>query len=494
MASLQKKPEQSQTIYARVETSALTAAWMPSSEKSGVLEVTESCAKIRKVAPLQASAQDIITRLRNSWPGRVYINNLKQYGFFRTAAQCVWRNGYPVYVNYVATHFGNRKAKRWRPLTKQSVFAKRGSVPVIKLADASIAKTSEPKVFPKCDRDFLVPPIDRYTFPEIFVAIIEDAMVYGGTNMVLADGEVVCHDLYSFEHDYTSEELHSRIRIQPRTSRIRWLMHDEDPEPIAEAATFVDACAENYAHWMTEVIPRVVLFCADERFNDVPLVVNADLHQNIMESLLMVAGADREIIVLPVGRALAVAKLHLTSVAGYVPFGRRNKKLSGHSHGVFSPQALEKLRKHLCAPGRNTEEHVWPEKIYLRRNSGTRKVTNSGELEKLLVSRGYAIVETEKLTFLQQIQLFKNAKEIVAPTGAALSNAIFCAPGTHVNILMARHEDMIYRYWGNMLNPIQISVGYVLCDIVKNRDLGIHGDFIADTGDVEKLLESQKIK
>ena len=315
-------------------------------------------------------------------------------------------------------------------------------------------------------------------------------MVYGGTNLVLADGGVVCHDLYDFTRDYTSEELHGRTRIDPKSARIRWLLHDEKPEPIPVAAAFVDACALNYAHWMTEVLPRIVLFCAEERFRDVPIVVNDGLHKNIMESLLFVAGADREIITLPIGRALAVGELYLTSAAGYVPFEWRTKRLSGHSHGMFSPAAFEMLRSRLKAMVTKTDGEGWPEKIFLRRNSGTRIVINTDELERLLVARGYVIVEPEKLTFLQQIQLFENAKTIVAATGAALSNAILCKPGTHVGIFMAKHKHMIYRYWSNMLAPIQVKVSHVLGKIVQNRGLGIHGDFAIDADCVNDLLDS----
>jgi hypothetical protein len=208
-----------------------------------------------------------------------------------------------------------------------------------------------------------------------------------------------------------------------------------------------------------------------------------------MESLFLVAGANRGIITLPTGRALAVDELYLTSVAGYVPFGRRTNKLSGHSHGMFSPRAFEMLRKLLGALGQKTEKEAWPEKIFLRRISGTRKVTNTAELEKLLFVRGYVIVEPENLTFLRQIQLFSHANEIVSPTGAALSNAIVCKPGAQVAVLMSKHKDMIYRYWSNLLSPFGIRVSYALGSIIENHDLGIHGDFSIDADCMNDLLE-----
>jgi capsular polysaccharide biosynthesis protein len=466
----------------RAEASKLTPAWIPSQGRGGVNEPIQSFPKVRKIgATLQGI--DILTRLRNTWLARTYRSHLKQYAVVHWVVQWIWRNLYPICIRL---HPWTRESL---PLTKLSGFAKKNGIPTYKLADAALVETLQPKVFPVGDQSYLVAPHDRYTFPEIFVATISNAITYGGTNLILADGEVVCHDLYDFERDYTSEELHGRALIDPKSMCIRWLLHDEAPEPIPVAATFVDACASNYAHWMTEVLPRIVLFCAEDRFRGIPIVVNDGLHKNIMESLFLVAGANREIITLPTGRALAIDELYLTSVAGYVPFERRTNKLSGHSHGMFSPRAFEMLRKHLNALGQETEKEVWPEKIFLRRRSGTRKVTNTAELEKLLLAQGYVIVEPENLTFLQQIQLFSYAKEIVSLTGAALSNAIVCKPGAQVAVLMGKHKAMIYRYWSNLLSPFGIRVSYALGTIIENRDRGIHGDFAIDAGCINDLLE-----
>jgi hypothetical protein len=68
--------------------------------------------------------------------------------------------------------------------------------------------------------------------------------------------------------------------------------------------------------------------------------VNDGLHRNLVESLRMITRGTRRIIMLPIGCAIVASELFLTSVAGYVPFERRNTRLSGHSHGVFQPGGL----------------------------------------------------------------------------------------------------------------------------------------------------------
>ncbi len=474
------------------ELESMRSVWMPPSGE-GMIEPIQTALNIRKIEPAQTKPSDIVTLLCNLGLRRFYRRYLRRYAITRGFVIWIWRNGYPIYAN-LSVYLLNIKAKRWRPLIKLSDFARRMEVPTYKLADSSVVEIATPIVLPSYDQSYLVSPHDQYSFPEIYVATIKNAMTYGGTNLILADGEVICHDLHDFERDYTSEELHGRALIDPKSSRISWLLHDKTPEPIPVAATFVDACASNYAHWMTEVLPRIVMFCAEERFNGIPIVVNDGLHKNIMESLFLVVGNEREIITLPIGRALAVGVLYFTSVTGYVPFGRRNKKLSGHSHGIFSPHALALVRKHMNAFHENAERETWPEKIFIRRKSAARKVTNAAELESLMVSRGYVIVEPEGLTFSQQVQLFSNANTIVAPTGAALASAVFCKPGTKVAILMAKHTDMIYRYWMEVFTPNEIKVSYLLCTIVGNQGLGLHGDYLVDTMNIVDLLEALENK
>jgi capsular polysaccharide biosynthesis protein len=449
---------------------------------------------IRQVEKPQGKSQDIVARLKATAVGQFYVGHLKQIPFLRGLIIWAWRNVYPLYVNHIAPHFRNKNARRWRPLIKLSEYAKTKGIPTIKVMDAALVETPPPKVFPAHDQKYLSSPHDSYNFPPIYVAKISNGIVYGGTNLVMTEDGVICHDLYDFERDYTSEELHGRHLINAEKCRMRWLLYDEAPELIPAAATFVDACASNYAHWLTEVLPRIAAFCSEEKFKNIPLVINEGLHKNIMESLCLMAGPEREIITLPIGRALQIDSLYLTSVAGYVPFDRRNNKRPGHSHGIFSPAAFELIRKQVWSFTEELPKQAWPEKIYLRRNSGVRKVTNAAELEALLVSQGYAIVEPEKLTFLQQVQLFRAAKEIVSPTGAALSNAIFAKPGTRITIIMARHENMIYRYWLNMLAPVQINVFYVLGNIIENHHLGIHADFSVDAKNIDELIKSWKSK
>ena len=466
----------------RSDPPPVTAVLTSSQKSEGADVLAPVPSRIRTIWASSDNA-DIVTRMRNAPLGQLYRNRLKQNVVVRTAARWIWWNLFPLYVRFSVL------MKKRYPLTTLSDYAKDGGVSTFKLVDGESVETIQPKVFPIAERAYVAAPHDRYRFPEIFVATIKNGMAMGGTNFVLVDGQVVCHDLLDFEHDSTAEELHGRALISPKSRRVRLVCRDKKPDSIPVAATFVDACAPNYAHWMTEVLPRVAVFCTEDRFKHVPLVVNDGLHPNIMESLSLVAGAGREVITLPIGKALAIDELFLTSVAGYVPFERRIRKGFDHSHGMFSPQALELVRQRIATVIQSTEMGSSPEKIFLRRNSGVRKVTNAVEIEHLLVKRGYAIVEPETLTFSQQVRYFTHAKVIVGPTGAGFANAIFCEKGAHVAILISKCKDLAYKYWVNMLSPIGVNCSYVLGDIVENHEYGVHADFAINISYLMEFLD-----
>ena len=461
----------------------------------------ENCLKkiieISKPDNIDSSDYGLLEQLRSSWFGKLYLKHLKRHHVFHVLFIWLWRVAYPKYVKYVAVPIKFlhdkkfRSLLRWRNLTNQSNYLLSTNSNLVRISLASKVEIPVPVVIPVSDSKYVFSDCDNYIFPSVFITEISNALISGGTNLIIADDVVICHDLFDLIHDTTSEELHGRVSFDAKGGKIRWLVHDDMPESLSCGAVFIDATAENYAHWMAEVLTRIAMFCAEPEYADVPLIVNAGLHTNIMTSLVLIAGAQREIICLPIGRAIAVERLFLTSVCGYVPFGRRSvRKETKYSHGIFSPIALAEMRSKLLASAVSSNVQKWPKKIYIKRNSSLRSIINSQEVEDLLVAFGYTIVEPEKLSFQDQIKIFSNESEIISPTGAALVNAIFSSPGSVVTVLMGKHKDMIYRYWLNMFSPLGLQVKYILGDIPKKSSLGIHDNYYIDIKSLTKYLEN----
>ncbi len=433
---------------------------------------------IRALPPTGAHAHGLLAKFKATWIGKAYEKYVKPYPLLRRVIIFLWQRGYASYLT-VFLHIQSE----WRPLTPLQEAANEDSMKRIVLAPASLVKTATPAVTPAHEQH-LIAPQTQFAFPEVYVTKVRSAKLHGGTNFVWADDRVYHHDLYDFRKDYTSEELHGRALIRPEKKQISWHIHDASPETIPSAATFIDACAANYAHWLTEVLPRIAVFCNQERLKEIPIVLNAGLHENMLASVAMVSDIARTFIALPIGRTLNVSELYVTSCAGYIPFQRRKNSLEGHSHGTFNSHALRFMCEKIAHSVPYANDASWPEKIYLKRTSKVRCLINNAEVEAYFKGLGYVIINPEELTFAQQFHLFRNAKKIIGPTGAAMANLIFAQPEADIFIIISKMPDMIYWYWQNMACATGKKIRYILGDTLNKKCESIHDDFSISLSDL----------
>lgn len=71
-------------------------------------------------------------------------------------------------------------------------------------------------------------------------------------------------------------------------------------------------------------------------------------------------------------------------------------------------------------------------KLYLSRRGTARHPDNETEIETLLTAQGFTIVQPEKLSLAEQIQLFARSHLVIGLEGAALANSLFMSEGAHM--------------------------------------------------------------
>ena len=429
---------------------------------------------------------DLLEYLKKSKIGKIYSSHLKKVNIIRLVVMITWRELYPFFINNIYIPLSRNRKKRWRKLIKYADFVSHESLENFVIIREDQVLTPFPIVIPASEKNYLTSPHDAYVFPEVSCAVFENSTICDTTNLIFKDDVVVMHDLYNFELDYTSEELHRRAIIQPSEMKIRWLDSQVDTELIPDAAIFLDSCAPNYAHWLTEVLPRIVIFCSNINYAGIPIVVNEGLHKNIMQSLAHLVGDGREVITLKTGGALAVSHLYVTSVAGYVPFERRTIGSTLNSHGIFSPSAFQMMQKKYV-DFNALRGKKFPKKIFIRRNSNVRNLVNAVEVENLLIKYQFEIIEPEKLSFMQQVNIFSQAEIIVGVSGAALANIIFAPSGAKICIMIGKTENTSYWYWQNIACASgKKTITYILGDSKNVQRDGIHSCFQIDVETLEK--------
>jgi hypothetical protein len=91
--------------------------------------------------------------------------------------------------------------------------------------------------------------------------------------------------------------------------------------------------------------------------------------------------------------------------------------------------------------------------FYISRSAGPRPILNEDDIVRSLQSYDVTVVQTEKLSLQQQIDLFADAGLIVGPHGAGIQNALWAPPGCRVlELVNARYFSGVYWTLAESLN------------------------------------------
>ena len=188
-----------------------------------------------------------------------------------------------------------------------------------------------------------------------------------------------------------------------------------------------------------------------------------------------------------------------------LPFMQQMAELSGRDKRLVSLPAPRTLYRELWAPtmlcpyghSRRQVEYlrsgydqiVVPpvppyDKVYISRSDAkTRRVTNEKELAAVLEPLGFTGMTLGQATVAEQISLFRHAKVIVAPHGAAVANVIFCQPGTVViELIPQSYRHTMYGYvaaWSGL------KYGRVVCPDTGGKE----ADMTVVVEDVTRALQ-----
>lgn len=217
--------------------------------------------------------------------------------------------------------------------------------------------------------------------------------------------------------------------IEESTWGMGWLEKDRAmtswrlPKPeFCAGHYFTVAChmGDAYAHWITDVLPRLALL---ERLpiENIQIILPGRALDSWQQESLELLGLEHLSFV-PLGRRhLQLEFLHFPSYVG----------LPGYAH----PMACQWLRAKLL---KGFESSRPTRHLYVtRRRAGRRHVINEAELEPILARYGFEIIEAENMSFREKLQLFSQAAAVVGPHGAGLSHLVFAPPECRVLELFA---------------------------------------------------------
>jgi capsular polysaccharide biosynthesis protein len=243
-------------------------------------------------------------------------------------------------------------------------------------------------------------------YRETWVKGCKDLKVYGPTVSVIDEAEHLLADV-SVEWGRKAEENWTFRRfILPKGQLVS-----------GRTLVLASTGGGTYFHWITDVLPRFRLAQrAGYNISIFDHVLVNGLDQRFQQETMQRLGIlpERCLLLAPYNHALCLEEAVLPSLPG-VP-------------GVVPPETIDFLQSIFTA-----KIIVTGRRIFIGRGGAKhRALIYELEIAARLSERGFESVECEKLSVQQQADIFSSAEVVVGAHGAALTNLVFCRPGTRV--------------------------------------------------------------
>ena len=311
-------------------------------------------------------------------------------------------------------------------------------------------------------------------FKSGYVYEIKDARVLGDSNIVFYGNDAYINPYIKIDNEIIPEEVSSCS-----ISSNKKIIYKKQSEQVAipTGALFNDRLSLNYAHWITEVLSRINLYCSNNE-KELPLVILNGLPNAMYQSIDTIA-PDRDVILVDPGVELNIEKCHWIYPTGYVPYSYRNWNID-RTDGIFSQESLSLLRNSVLGSVKSTDDKDI--RLYIKRNSNYRRLLNSGQIEEYYRQQKFLIIEPEKLSFEEQVRLFSAADHIVGTTGAGMVNIMFTKPGCRIQILISDSYNHALGYWRNIAECTGNNIEYIFGKSENKKC--IHSDYVIDKNNI----------
>ena len=256
-------------------------------------------------------------------------------------------------------------------------------------------------------------------YESVFLAGLNEARLFGSGSVATAGGLLVEESCWEFFAQ--GLPLPGAAR-NPDGS----LLLPEHPHRIVEGPALLvkRPFLGNYGHWLLDAAIPLALAAAQGLAEGMPIIVGTDEgaspeQQAVIDDTLRLLAPDAPVLQHPDGELWRIGMLHYLSPVGTTPLFRL-------------PEGIAALRARLLADLPPTPRR----RLFVSRGAQPRRqLTNEAELFALCAAFGFERVVPEEHSLAEQAAMFHTAEAIVGVKGAALTNVLFCRPGTPLIVL-----------------------------------------------------------
>lgn len=209
-------------------------------------------------------------------------------------------------------------------------------------------------------------------------------------------------------------------------------------DKIDKAIVLTNYLEKNYYHWIMESIGRLVIIETEE-LKKYKIIIDLKSPKFAIDSLINLLDINRKNIVLKNNK-----RLKITDVL--IPSFPHTQDQSTSCTNIYNPSVIQKINS--ISKRKTTLTSVKRNFIISRKKTTQRRIINTDIILEKYIAKDFEIVFLEDLSFVEQMQLFRNAGIIIATHGAGLTNLIFCEKPIIVEFFPTNryNRDAFYFY------------------------------------------------
>lgn len=264
---------------------------------------------------------------------------------------------------------------------------------------------------------------------KIGYSIYNDVKVLSGGIILNSANEVI------LESTISSLEYLNKLNKNHLVYFSRWIPSKGSFNKVVVLTNYL---SKQYYHWNMESLGRLTLI-EEVNLNDCIFILDQDSPKFVLESLEILFGIKKSQILLNPYTKIGAKEV----IVPYFPITRNSVTQETNVYYSSVIRSLN-LKSKLVTRVESKKRNI----ILSRSNATQRRIVNMEFIKSSFPNEKFEIVELEKMSFFDQIQLFRNANLIIASHGAGLVNLMYAEKPLVIEFYPAtRYErDSFYFY------------------------------------------------
>ena len=344
-----------------------------------------------------------------------------------------------------------------------------------------------PKPIPDRIANKIYPMKEKIVKP--FVCEVEEAEIIG--NYPVAFDRDCNLILETTLPRFNSIEAHIAKNLSIKTILTSQFGKKVQQKPIEIACILTNPWSNNFWHWTVDTLTQLegVEYYYQQTGIKPKLIVESNLRSWQKDSLKLLGYEEKYLIIWQDFRR-TFNKL-------IVPSFRRSYE---EIHGEISVTACQWLRQKILSNVSRTESDLgvaealrdrvsFTSKIFIsRRKALGRRIANENEVIEALELLGFSTYILEEMSYVEQVKLFAQAKVIVAPHGAGLTNLIFADNP----IILELFGAYVGREFANLARGMGFKYGCLGCLSPRGEVRQKDGDMVVNVNELLDLLRKME--